>query len=571
MNITTDNRDQRNIINYKHAYGYVRWSSEAQTDGDSKRRQSDKIKHIAENVLHCPLINIVIDEAKSASKGHNLEAEWKRLRTLVGRKDVIIIEDPDRLTRKGIGTWLKEINEVFDRGAFVYDSNTGRMINKENCENLENLVGPAVAKKNSDDRTDRIRQGISTMKQMWRNGQFHKTGRLPFWLTNGEGKYMVDDAKAALLRRMYEMVLQGNSQRRITSIFNKEGILSPRSNEKGREEGKWSVGTIARMLRSKTAIGCWHNTDNDTIKLYPQVISDELYWSVQNILNKRSMFCRGRDSKNEPSLFKGIVKCSKCGGSMIIHSGIYKYRYIRRDGKVERIDRTDMKGYAYYRCSSAMNQIACDKCGIEKNIFDNSIRELLKHTDIIKKLIDSENKSLKPITLDVLEAKLIDSKKKQSALTDLITDNLDEVGKSKNLLLKLESMEAEDKKLEEQIAIERASYQGNLPVLSALKDYQEYFENKWDDPTARLQIRELIRSMIDKIVCDTKSKSYEVLFREATKPVLIKLIYNKCKQCIGYRIDGMEFLNHPKNVMNIKVPLSALKKTDENQWKLNVE
>jgi hypothetical protein len=105
---------------------------------------------------------------------------------------------------------------------------------------------------------------------------------------------------------------------------------------------------------------------------------------------------------------------------------------------------------------------------------------------------------------------------------------------------------ADEKELLKQIEAAKIEVYGNTPVAEALVDYKTNYEQKWNDPEARLQIREVLRSIVDKITIDIENKSYKVFLKGATKPVSVQLLKG------GFDIDGLTFPNGPVAVHSWK-------------------
>ena len=64
---------------FKRGFGYIRWSSDQQEDGDTLRRQTDLIETMAAR-YDVPIDYIFIDEGVSAREGANLKAKWAEMK-----------------------------------------------------------------------------------------------------------------------------------------------------------------------------------------------------------------------------------------------------------------------------------------------------------------------------------------------------------------------------------------------------------------------------------------------------------------------------------------------------------
>jgi DNA invertase Pin-like site-specific DNA recombinase len=501
-----------NESTYKNAYGYIRWSTTEQDDGDSERRQTDYINSTIKK-LNLPLIRIFKDKGVSASNGKNLECEWKQLKNILQPNDIILVENIDRITRKGSRTFYNTLGEIVeDRNAFIIitgPTNNGLVINKNNYENDWNIkIQNTVANTSQNERTRKIKDAHENMIKTLKSGKFIKVGYLPMWIKNGDGRFIVDEQKANVVRKIFDMYMKGNSIGQITGYLNKSKVPTPNKNTNG-----WNPSSVNYILRNKAVIGYLRQFE-ENIKLYTPIIEEDIYWAVKNKLNERREY-KGRNGKKgqEVGLFKNIIICSKCNNGMFRHSG----------GK---------RPHSYYRCCGIYKK-TCDAHGIRVEDFERSFQELLSRSKIVAESL-TENKPTEPFKLDVLKGKLKECKNKQERLTPLIVND---PTPSENLIKSLKEEESEERRLLREIDIEEAVIRSATPVLSILSNYKQFFEDKWNAPESKLQIRECIRAMIKKIVVDKKNKSYKVIFNgNDVKPINVALLKDGCN------INGLEII-----------------------------
>jgi site-specific DNA recombinase len=67
------------------------------------------------------------------------------------------------------------------------------------------------------------------------------------------GVYLIYEPEARIVRRIFSMYAEGHGMHRITSIFNKEGLPSPKSDK--RPHAKWSSSAISFILNSRSYMG----------------------------------------------------------------------------------------------------------------------------------------------------------------------------------------------------------------------------------------------------------------------------------------------------------------------------
>ena len=146
--------------------------------------------------------------------------------------------------------------------------------------------------------------------------------RIPYGYDKENGKLVINEEKAAVVKRIFSLYLSGKGARRIAVIFNEEGIPSPTGI-------KWNNVTILKMLRQEKYIGDirWQKTysvfmgemwkinkgqvDSYYIRnSHPAIIDRETFMAAQALLTK-SVPKSGKKTDNP---FRGKAHCT-CGRS----------------------------------------------------------------------------------------------------------------------------------------------------------------------------------------------------------------------------------------------------------------
>ena len=189
----------------------------------------------------------------------------------------------------------------------------------------------------------------------------------------------LDPPADAMVRRIFDMALQGRSILDITKTLNAEGI--PTVNGK-----KWQKTTVHAMLDNEAYTGAvvWGISAKDrqppvrVENAHPAIISKREYRRVKKLLGSRAPKQANPRRASSPYLLSGILKCETCGRAMSSSEA--------KSGK-----------YTYYVCQSLMKR-GSGTCKtprlnakkIENTIVDelranvlteSNIRELVKHLD----------------------------------------------------------------------------------------------------------------------------------------------------------------------------------------------
>jgi site-specific DNA recombinase len=161
----------------------------------------------------------------------------------------------------------------------------------------------------------------------------------------------VNEAQAAVVRRIFELYAGGSSLKRITKLLNSEGVASPQP-QAGRISRSWCPSSLRVILHNDRYRGLviWNKTKKvrDTesgrklararaqkewvMQDVPEqrIIADELWNAVQvrQELVKRVYEAAGKragllrsSAMNVPYLFSGLLRCKVCGANLQIVSG----------------------------------------------------------------------------------------------------------------------------------------------------------------------------------------------------------------------------------------------------------
>ncbi len=273
---------------------------------------------------------------------HLLEAAASLPRTF----DVILIEDTSRLSRD-LGDSLRITKQLKFDGVRVVFVSQGIDSDSEQFEVLlavhglvDGLYIKELAQKTHRGLEGKILRGL------------HAGGRCFGYKTaavEGGKKLEVNEAEAALVRRIFEMSASGGSLKAIAKTLNREGVPPPRPRA-GKQYGSWCPTAIQAMLRRELYIGriVWNRSrflkapgSNKRLRrARPQsewrvverpelrIISAELWQRVQSRLAwVKQRWGRGQGAglqnraASSPYLLSGFLKCGDCGANLVIVTG----------------------------------------------------------------------------------------------------------------------------------------------------------------------------------------------------------------------------------------------------------
>ncbi|KQP11123.1 hypothetical protein ASF28_08730 [Methylobacterium sp. Leaf99] len=310
------------------AYSYLRFSTAEQAKGDSFRRQTALAEDYARaNGLDLDTELTFEDRGISAFSGRNKRKG--ALRTFLDLVDeeiipegsYLLVESLDRISREAIldaqGTFLMIINAgitlVTLKGApRVYSRET---VTANPTDLLISLIELIRAREESETKSGRIKADWLKKRERAAQGEAI-TSQVPAWLRRDGKKLVVVPERADVVRRVFDLTLQGEGQHAITSILGKEGVPAFGG-------GKlWHRSYVKRVLENPAVIGTFtphrmvegRRVPMEPIQDYfPAIISPETFEAVRAL---------DRPVGKAPptataSIFSGLAKCEECGGPMI--------------------------------------------------------------------------------------------------------------------------------------------------------------------------------------------------------------------------------------------------------------
>ncbi|MDF3152056.1 recombinase family protein [Mesorhizobium sp. XAP10] len=314
------------------AYSYIRWSTAIQGQGDSYRRQySLAEKWSIENAIPLADDRVMTDAGVSAFKGKNVEsgALGAFLKAAeagkINRGSYLLVESIDRLSRQGMFATAAIVQELWKAGIVIVTLSDGKTYHPD-CNDMDALTIVLVAmraKEESATKGKRVKDSY-----VKRNARAQKTGEvvsgnLPGWLYKDPetGKAKLNEDKAEIVRRIFDMCLNGCGLPMIAKTLNANGIrpFAIDKRRKGRAE-YWTIANVHYILKSKATYGLYHPPKSDPCMIFPPAITIEEYNRAQAGMAQRQRTGKGRKGKTYSNLFGGIAKCAFCKEPMTIRN-----------------------------------------------------------------------------------------------------------------------------------------------------------------------------------------------------------------------------------------------------------
>lgn len=319
----------------KTAYSYIRFSNEAQAEGDSLRRQLEATRKychekglILDESLELQDLGVSAWEGKNAEKGAlgRFLAACRSGRITKG--SALVVENLDRISRQSPRKTVRLLGEILDDyGMEVHLTQAGKIFHPEEEENegIDLILAVALsmrAHEESKTKSRRLKEAwIEKRRKVIEEGHI-LTHTTPWWLKWEESKFLVIEERAVVVRRIYEMAAGGLSAVKIARELNLLRIQPPgryRDNKNKQDQVKkekvytiWRESSIKLWLTTKSPEGFLRATWKTRHKAGDYIVEDYYPRIVDKDLAERAHSGRkivmGRTPKpdREPNIWKGI-------------------------------------------------------------------------------------------------------------------------------------------------------------------------------------------------------------------------------------------------------------------------
>ncbi len=294
-------------------------------------------------------------------------AVWKISRLSRNLKDLLILVDKFESNNVSFMSY----SEKFDTSSPV-----GRMT-------LQILGSIAEFERNTI--VENVKMGLH---QRFRSGK--TIGRIAYGYKSVDKKLVVASEEAKVIKRMFELVVSSPSAgyKKIAFMLNDEGFRTRKGN-------LWAGDTVEDILKNPIYIGKLRHDISHNIKgenyteiegSHEAIIDEEAFNKVQGKISNTPACIKNIKGNNNYFLV-GLLRCLKCGGSM-----------------VSRISH----GYRYYNCltNHRFGKAKCAGGSVSADNIERSVLEKLKDftrtkkdiLDVIKTIRNKKNENAAPIT-----------------------------------------------------------------------------------------------------------------------------------------------------------------------------
>lgn len=389
---------------------YVRLSKE-DNGGKSTEGIDNQLELLLEFTRRLENAEIIGIYRDNGQTGTDFERSgWEQMMEDVkcGRINCIIVKDLSRFARNYLeaGDYLEKIfpflgvrfiavNDCFDSAGEIYQE-------KELITEFKNLANDYYSK-------DISKKVMSAFRAKKEQGQFIGS-KAPYGYILVNNQYVIDSPAADVVRRIFEMKIQGVSAYKIANILNQEGIPSPSryAGEQGMKKYKdcshvlWQQGAVSRILYNRAYVGDLvqgkynrsvyskekrgkrKEADWEIMKgIHPAIIDQEVFQKVQEMKKKNRKVWKDRQGgPGYENVLEGILVCGLC------HHAMWRNKDVRNG-----------KARYYFFCASAYghSQVKCNTSSIvDYKIFDMVLKQIKLQIDLfveVSSLLGQLNKT----------------------------------------------------------------------------------------------------------------------------------------------------------------------------------
>ena len=305
--------------------------------------------------------------------------------------DIVLCKHQSRFTRDMVHV-ERYINEKFPQWGIRYisllDGADTAVAGNKKSRQINGLVNEWYL----EDLSENVRRAGITIKKQ---GKYLASCAVYGYQKDPRNRYhlIIDEPAAQIVRRIFQMCIEGYSLNRIARILNEEGVPSPtryktevkgihfrgtenlRKNRKFQGESLWQSSSVHRILTNETYMGDLYQNRQRTVsyKNHTRINLPKEQWIIvehthQPIVSRQEFALAARIRSSRPRvtikgnshLFTGKLVCGFCGGSVSFNS--------------------KKKENCYYRCHRRANlgKDVCRGVTIAERLLTQSVLKQLK-------------------------------------------------------------------------------------------------------------------------------------------------------------------------------------------------
>ncbi|QBF84038.1 recombinase family protein [Shewanella maritima] len=309
------------------ADSYVRFSSKGQAKGHSLERQQQDIQ------AYCTKAGLTLSDSNyqdlgvSAFTSANADEDKGLGQYLVGLREQLvtsrhlIVESLDRLSRAKVVVALSQFTQILSYGVSIHTIMDGKVYTADSdpADIMFSLMIMMRANEESEVKSKRLKSSWDRKRTTPTASK--KNATCPWWLTlNEDGQtYTVDEAKAEIIRELFQRCINGDGGNKLAQYLNSTGYKTARGKA-------WGLSSTSYQLNTKAVIGIWEPhiyedgkrkpTGEQIENYYPPIMEPDFYWLAQARRDERKRPSNAGRKGAFLNIFSKITVCPKCGSGL---------------------------------------------------------------------------------------------------------------------------------------------------------------------------------------------------------------------------------------------------------------
>lgn len=313
----------------------------------------------------------MLQPGQSAFKGYNLEIGElhdfiEEAKTGKHKNVCLIIENIDRFSRATPSKSAFNFLALITNGVHIHEVETNIIYTED--LNLDQLSSSVMRANRESSRKAFLSN--ANWKNRYEEAVENNTvltKRVPKWITVESNKYKLLP-ESNIIQYIFNQYVKGLGSTSIARELNDKNMFIA--------DAKWYPQNVNRLLSDKRVCGWLVSTNKvrEDVRLYPQIISDELFKQVGDIKSSKLPIVKHKPTASMNNLFNGISTCRVCGAAM----GVVKQTH---KGKV----------YTRLLCSNRKELKVCTAKSVRYDFIEAAVTSHIKNFDWAKFFSKNDN------------------------------------------------------------------------------------------------------------------------------------------------------------------------------------
>ena len=324
---------------------YARYSSHAQKDASIEQQVAECMQHAKE--IGLTIVDTYADRAVSGKTDRRPAFQKMMKDAEAGKFQYVVAWKSNRIGRNMLQAMVNEskLDEMGVRVLYAeedFDDTAAGRFALRSMMNVNQFY--------SENMAEDIRRGLQDNASKCKSN-----GSLPFGLYKDEtGRVAVNEAEAEIIREIYTRVAALEPFTDILSDLNARGMKTKRG-------ARWNKGSFCTLLHNERYRGIYIYGDIRVEGGIPRIVSDELFYKVQEVCKMKKNPQNGRHRTGaEDYLLTGKLRCGHCGSYMSGTSGT------SRSGEL----------HYYYTCQGRRAK-TCHKKNIRRDVIERAVAQAI--------------------------------------------------------------------------------------------------------------------------------------------------------------------------------------------------